>query len=208
MNDKTDVTIPPEFQRLQLAASKDETRYNILGVHFNEKVAAATDGHVLAVRRKSAEWEGLPNNENIRFANAKAKPRNCNLFQRLGTKLLSAFSNETAEVIDGQFPNWQQSHIVPSLEAEKYVNEDGSEGVKEPITICFNPYLLAKLAESLGVEKKNPNQSFVTLTFFPERHEGLIVTTSDKECFGVLMPMRKEGQDYTDTAKHIKEVLK
>lgn len=168
------VVIPPEFQRLQHAASKDETRFNIFGVYFNGAHAVATDGHIMAVRRKSEE--NMPENTILRFASPKAKKRICHAFEKTGSKYIGISQNELAETIDGRYPAWKQ--VLPEISPNS-------------VSITFSAALLNRLVNAIG---SNFDQNGCVLTFDPSKPTApMLVTTDERECFGVLMPMRGEG---------------
>jgi hypothetical protein len=99
--------IPPELQKLQAIASKDNYRPSITGVYFNGKIAAATNGHMLAIKPKPDGVEELPSNEILKFSTANPKKRNNNTFQSIADKLVST-EGEVAEPIDGQYPSIDQ----------------------------------------------------------------------------------------------------
>lgn len=199
MKDQT-VTIPANIQRLQAACADKPGRHNLIAVHFNEKVAVSSDGNILAVRKKPVDGN-LPENENIRFDKAKSKRMGNDNFYRTGEKLVSD-SNDVAEVIDAAFPpSWER--VVPSLEPEM----DG-DTKKEPVTISLDPFLLLKLVDAMAVDKKDKGPGRrISLTFVPgAKTPGVVVTTSQYDCFGVIMPMDLMGQE-TPASTIIKSVL-
>lgn len=200
MKDQT-VTIPANIQRLQAACSNQPHRHNLIAVHFNEKVAVSSDGHIMAVRKKPVDGN-LPENENIRFDKAKSKRRGSDNFYRTGKKLVSG-SNDVAESIDAAFPpSWER--VVPSLEPEM----DG-DTKKEPVTISLDPFLLLKLVDAMAVDKNDKTEAGrrISLTFVPgAKTPGVVVTTSQHDCFGVIMPMDLRGQE-TPASTIVKSIL-
>lgn len=171
--------IPAEYQRLQLAASKDKYRHNLLGVYFNETEVVATDGHIMAIRKKVEDNPNgcpLPENQILKFSSPKPKKRNMDLFQPVGEKLVCAETGETAELVEGQYPDYKK--VVPTI-SEEYVS------------ISFNADLLSQLVEAITLNKSRGG-TCCTLQFNPKTPEAaILVTTDDDRSKGIIMPMGK-----------------
>lgn len=189
---KDDLMVPPEFQRLQITASKDESRYNLCGVHFYEKHAVATDGHILAVRRKPESAKRMPENENLVFNSPKAKKRLNDVFTRIpNSNDYFSLAHEVAKSRDCEFPDWKQ--VVPEF--------------KQPFTIHLSAGLLNRLVEALRPDKRWDNGCSLTFETAPnEKKKPMLVTTEDFECFGVIMPMIPE-EGSKEAVKLMNEVL-
>jgi len=192
MSDFTRVQVNASTQKLQVAASSDETRYNITGVYFDDNVNVATDGHIMAVEKKEKVDEPVPSKTILKFNKPKQldKNRGSETFFRLETKYVSE-QGSVAERTTGAFPDY--SNVIPSE-------------FKTPVRIAFNLALLTRLAAAL----EHNNRSLVTLEFDGSSPLGpILVDVSNQDGsgrpnkFGVLMPCRTDdvGETLLQRAK-------
>jgi len=181
-------TIPNEFILLQNAASDDVSRYNINGVYFNEKVAVATDGHIMAVRKKPDDIRNaMPDNLIVNFDCKKIKDES-RLWEQNNKRLTHVTSpkNIGTVVEDATYPDYKV--ILPTL---------GSNA----ISITIDHKLLSRLAMAINsLDKKDAG---ITLQFNPNEQGPILVSGSDKEVIGIIMPMRHEGASPSEVLNNV-----
>ena len=169
-------TIPNEFILLQNAASDNKTRWNLTGVYFNEEVAVATDGHILAVRKKPENIKAeMPDNQVIKFEQKKVKEKT--YAWEINNKRVthSVVPKNIGNVLDDvTFLDYKK--VFPRLESDA-------------VTVTFDHKLLAKLVKAINGETKDA----ITLQFNLNEMGPILVSGSDKEAIGIIMPMRPDG---------------
>lgn len=165
--------------KIEESASTDSCRPSINHVkidEFNGKpVAVATNGRILAcvpVEATPQEY-GLLGISALKLARQTSKGKDALEITLNGTQDLA--NGVKLPRPEGEYPNWKQ--VLPAAD--------------RPVAFrcCFDPFLLASLCKSLGIDK---NKS-VTLEFAPDMeggHPDSIVVKGAGGTFGVLMPMR------------------
>ncbi len=171
--------ITKEDRRLQHACAgpKEGGRYNLDGVHFNEKFAVATNGKILAIRRKTSE--GI-DNTNLKFKKADSKKDttyteeishediNGERYKRFTAE--SEKKCDATEMVTGRFPDFG------------YILENAhNQTIKTRIRI--DAAELLKLAKALSNGENTCVEIEIT-----ESGEILIVTGSGSGV-GVIMPV-------------------
>jgi hypothetical protein len=160
-NETKTFRVTPELQALQAVAGKDETRFNLTGVHFNGTRAEATTGHYLIATLKP---EGAPENCTIRFNSPKIAGKMCfetytsaGIAYSSGVQaLVGSQSKNTAELLDVEYPD------------TKLVANDALEmlGHKRTITISLDATYLAAIAAYLNANgDKKAQKGLVDITF-------------------------------------------
>jgi DNA polymerase III sliding clamp (beta) subunit (PCNA family) len=181
----TTIRISTESQRFQIAASKDEGRYNINGVHFNSKHVVATNGHYLVMKRKA---EGEPDNVNLKLSKLKAKGKN--EFHAIGTGKFASDSGAIAETLDSEFPNYET--VLNNVKTQN------------TIRVGINPKYLWEIAQAFGVDKLA--HAFLTLEIpIPNNGESVsegITVAADESAVAVLMP----GNTITEPCNVLKAI--
>jgi len=178
--------ITKEIQRLQFASSLDATKYNLTGVQFEDKIAIATDGDILAIR-KTEETE--PKNTNIQFNNAtqfNSKGFGLELYQELGEKQLCGTINPKNTAINNgkiKFPDYRQ--VI-----------DAEQGATASITIDINKlYQLCKaLDERTGRTKLKNIGVGVTLQFDSKDQYKPVLASMNDQSIGFIIPMRLDDK--------------
>lgn len=177
---------------LRHAASTDETRYHLNGVHFNLKtgLGEATDGHILTQaqigltdeNREENDPESLIIPPQALTAMAKVKKKEKHMFTvKLSFKSISLQgleTNMTWELIAGTFP--RKLNTSPIWDSTKS---------SETFSVSFNPELLAKIHEALKDDKESKENLGLTFTFNSKDNKSPIaIRRGDKKA--LLMPMR------------------
>ena len=172
------ITITPQSQRLQLAASQDVGRYNMSGVYYDERCAVATNGHILALRKKDEEE---PTNTQIQFAKAKrTNAQRLSILEQLrDSEHYASRDGVQAQAVGSEFPNY----MVVVKDAVLATNTH---------TLHLDVKLLTQLAEALGAEgKKYPVSIQINLD---KPTAPLVVRVQEeRDAVGIIMPMRGEG---------------
>lgn len=166
-------SIPKTFARLQHAASKDTTRYNICGVYFDEKNAVATDGCLMAILPVSScdQDAKLPTGKIVKFPATLKDKNQINLEVNETGINLSSPADSIELIENAQFPDYNQ--VIP-------------DESKSDFAVVIDAAKLLRLAQALG---ELPKKAFVKLHFnSKEPGMAIRVTVSTGKAFGVLMP--------------------
>ncbi len=181
-----------------LIASEDETRYILNHVLIEDRHAIATDGRTMLVAQI---WDSAPQREPLLLTKDavatacgdKTRLRNCypsegerlKIDPETGSAIVETmfpkgeirFDQPGNEDTDRKFPNWSQ--VLPR-------NPEGR--------FCFqiNPWLLLKLAKSLGV--KDGGGVSIHIDLAAPLNPAFVTASNQPSAFGIIMPMRdREG---------------
>jgi DNA polymerase III sliding clamp (beta) subunit (PCNA family) len=173
--------------KLEYAAEKKSaTRDNLKNINFQKDYAVASNGHIMAfvpVESDSEDTTGLLNAENLKLAR-KNSVSNGNVFMRVnGSFELMDKTKLPKENI--AFPDYLS--VIPENNRE--------------YTIALNAKLLYQLSQAMGCEK-------VVLEFISPNKAIKVYDLDNKESFGLLMPVRSDGEIETTTSKIIDSELK
>jgi len=163
-------------QRLQTIASKDKTRHNISGVHYDRcGLAVATDGCALAAT-KVGELEKDALGITLKFSSPEQKgikgSDSANFSPIAGTSSYATYYGQTAELLDHNFPDWKL--VIP---------ED-----RPKHSIVIDPYKLMAIAKALGVKEGTG----LKIEFSDPEKIMIVTTAKNADGFGLLCPMRTD----------------
>ena len=168
-------------QRLQAIASKDKTRPNLSGVHYDKcGLAVATDGCALAAT-KVGELEKDTLGLTLKFSSPEQKgikgSDSANFGSVAGTSSYATCYGQTAELLDKDhnFPNWKL--VIPE-DCPKY-------------SIVIDPYKLMAIAKALDVTAGNG----LKIEFSDPEKIMIVTTAKNTDGFGLLCPMRTDLDD-------------
>jgi hypothetical protein len=172
MSEITTFKVSAADQRLQHAAAEEGGRYAISGVHFNERYAVATDGCMMAIRRKTSDIHHTNvvfdrPNQKTKKADAGSVTYNC-----VDTVMKSADGKNEAHTIEGRFPRWEDVVSFarhPSTEVKR---------------IGLDAALLLRLAKAISED----GESTTVYIEFSGPKDPIAVTTRDRTAIGILMP--------------------
>lgn len=203
MSEPKTFEIPEHFLNLQHAASPDETRLNIQGVRFEEKFAAATDGHTLAaIAYYGTEKDELPIKQTIAFPLAEYRDedeydevrRESTWHEVVGQNLLVS-EKEVAKVLDNDnFPD------IAKRKDELFPTH------KKPYQIALSPRLIMQLAKAFGCETSHGGLVFQFETDEGGELKPILVMPQfggPNKYLGAIMPIRMDAQniDFNHTKK-------
>lgn len=183
------ISITKQEQAMQAIASDDTTRFNINGVYFNSKHIVATNGHALALRKKS-ESQKLEN-ALVEFKNPKLKGKgpDAETYNLISNGLGQYVGNNPANVINSvtneiTYPDYKA--VLP----EKL----GS------IEICLDVHLLMKLATALDIN--NGKSAFVRIVVNPDNLTAPMIVAGEtpSQELGILMPIRLKNPEEINLA--------
>jgi len=172
-------TIPKNVQSLQRIACKDDTRFNISGVYFDEDVAVATNGHMMIISSLDENIETRPNKGIVKFTSATQRSKNPEIYDQVGNRLIGKFdARNAAEIVDGEFVDYKQ--VLPKTD-------------KESCSVSIDAAYLLELAKCLNHESKD---SKVNITFESKNERtAMLVTGNNSDVIGLLMPVIDEHED-------------
>lgn len=208
-----------------LCSSKDEQRFIINSVHYDGTGhLIATDGRrgvLVPVEDAGADTTAFT--MGVRLCKEVAKCLGAQVSKKLGhlfkAEVHAATASETGRplvtasvrtpdgdrtvtepAVEGMYPNFKVCAFTP---LDHLVNTGRG------LAISFNPYLLAEMAEAMGVSDKMSGMvNSVTMIITTDEHgrnkgDALVVVPgpgpeihgSGTHCFGLLMPMRQDMAD-------------
>lgn len=167
-------------QRLQVIASKDKTRDNISGVHYDKcGLAVATDGCVLAAAKMSDIEKDNETGLTLKFSSPDQKgdkrTDSVGFSPIAGVSSYATAFGQTAERLDVNFPDWKL--VVP---------ED-----RPKHSIVIDPYKLMAIAKALGAKDGDG----LKIEFSHPENIMIVTTAKNQNGFGLLCPMRTELDD-------------
>ena len=171
------LTITRDVYDLVPLASKDETRYNIVGIHCEEKVAVATDGQMLGLQRLP-EFCSDHAGRILRIQPSKVRKGLAYIPEKFsdtngGPNTVSQ-TGAIAEEIDGEYPDWKQ--VLP----------------KEAPTFSYslNASYLTALCKFVTANEKGL-EAAIRLDFYGPNNAVTIRGNRDDRA-ALLMPMRTD----------------
>lgn len=172
------ITVTTDAQSLQHAASKDDSRFNLLGVYFNSKHAVATNGHIMAIKVKDTELD-TPHNQILKFASPKQKTGKgftMEVFEPVSNGFVGINGKQSAEKIEGQYPDYLQ--VVPKALSENthYI-------------LSFDVTELQNLAQALDAEASYKSK-IVVLAVPKQENNAIVVLSGNEAKLGIMMPCR------------------
>lgn len=175
------IVISAADQRLQHCADPESTRYALGGVYFNSRVAAATDGRILAAKFKSSD----PHDCVIGFAKPKQSGKQtATIYHPFVGGLTTVDNKNAATPLEGTFPDWQC--VVPSDRPKVRVSLDIS-------------YLM-KLAQALN---DDDGRLALTLEIIDEKSPVLVRNPGNHNGAGVCMPLTSDDPDKDETVQSV-----
>ncbi len=171
------IKITKEDRQLQHACAdpRDGKRYNIHGVHFNEKFAVATDGRGLAIKKKTSTVD----DKTIQFSTPYSKGDTEYTESDEGKALLSINAGrkcDTAEILEERFPNY------------KRVIQEAKEK-KTKFRIKLNAEVLLNLARALADKKYKEKSMYVEIDIPEGDGEDSFVIKGSGPGIGIIMPV-------------------
>ena len=169
--------------------SGDATRLHLCNLHLDvdAKRLCATDGHclvVVPVEVQSGDTSGFVTPAALKAARKAFGKRTDTTLQCNGALAIPAGATFPRPSDSAQFPPWRQ--IVPQ----------GKPGDAGTMTFGFNARLLLEVAKGIGAAE---NHVQVTIPL-PDRDddflEPILVTGTDPDTFGVLMPVRCDVKNH------------
>lgn len=179
------IIIKKEEQALQFAASKDKTRYNLLGVYSNGTHLMATNGHILAIRKKSTE---LPTNTLITFKSGKLK-EDTEAYSHFDGQFIGKSNLANIATVEKDISYPDVNLVFKDAESKDYKN-----------TITFDFAKLQALVSALALNSKDIQS--VTLQSTGEPLDAILVGSEESDTVGVLMPLK------ADEPLNVKEKIK
>lgn len=180
-------TITREEHALMNVASTDAARMRLRGVHFNSRVAVATNGHVLAIRKKSG-GDDAPSNVTLALpTNPKGKGNP--IYSQVAERFVDTNGNVAEPVTQGEFPDYSQVIPMPA---------------EDDLIVSFDATELMRLASALNPDARAKDSRSITLRINRSDPSAVVtVIGGDAESFGVLMPYRKAMGDPAVRAKEV-----
>jgi hypothetical protein len=179
---ETSFAVHENDQRMAHACDEDGGgRYAIQAVHFNCTMVAATDGRILAVKRK--ESVGV-DNKLISFGSPEQKKQKRNApscmtyFKMPNGDHLSPDGKNSAREIDARFPRYES--VIPSHPGKFVVSLDAE--------------LLLRLAKAITPKDENYT---VMLEIDGQKDAILVRSTHTESAIGVIMPLTIDKNDKT-----------
>lgn len=179
--------------RLQGLAAKPNERPQLSGVHFDpeNRLAVATDGHALAVRRSS---ELAPHGRTVNFSGVKI------------TKTRDAYSfSPTSPTTAAEDGRAGFAELLPEgLPFAQYtIVTGGFRNRTADIRVCVDAYLLDRLVKALT---GNRRQGYAVLSIDPQNLKAPIgvIVEGEPDAVGVIMPYNYNERD--DPAARLREL--